>query len=165
MLSTPPFSNLFLISYTHQWRCTSELDRSVKLGRTTVTCEGYDYPDDPYVLAGRFEVIIITFGSHWTYCVFVYEKRQPSLAKSGADVIALGYLNDFKNKHSWPFWGSHFFHWLFLCSVSSINRLFMLHLAVEWNIPLRVQGITLLTNIIIIASARTKSFTLFLHFV
>ncbi|EGD75726.1 hypothetical protein PTSG_07842 [Salpingoeca rosetta] len=35
-----------------QWQCTAELDNSVKLGRTDVTCEGYDYPDDPYILAG-----------------------------------------------------------------------------------------------------------------
>ena len=35
-----------------QWQCSAELDDSVKLGRTDVTCEGYDYPEDPYVLAG-----------------------------------------------------------------------------------------------------------------
>ncbi|KAJ3258856.1 Store-operated calcium entry-associated regulatory factor [Boothiomyces macroporosus] len=36
----------------YQWKCTSELDEKVKLRDTTVTCEGYSYADDPYVLVG-----------------------------------------------------------------------------------------------------------------
>eukprot|EP00055_Hartaetosiga_balthica_P009564 m.38356 g.38356 ORF g.38356 m.38356 type:complete len:313 (+) comp6793_c0_seq1:125-1063(+) len=35
-----------------QWKCTAELDSDVKLGRTDVICEGYEYPDDPYILRG-----------------------------------------------------------------------------------------------------------------
>ncbi|KAJ3323477.1 Store-operated calcium entry-associated regulatory factor [Boothiomyces sp. JEL0866] len=35
-----------------QWECKSELDEKVKLRETTVTCEGYSYADDPYVLVG-----------------------------------------------------------------------------------------------------------------
>jgi hypothetical protein len=35
-----------------QWKCDAELDNNVKFGRLTVSCEGYDYPDDPYVLRG-----------------------------------------------------------------------------------------------------------------
>eukprot|EP00043_Microstomoeca_roanoka_P026893 m.12834 g.12834 ORF g.12834 m.12834 type:complete len:326 (-) comp7061_c0_seq1:1104-2081(-) len=35
-----------------QWKCDAEVDNSVKLGRTTVSCEGYEYPDDPFILAG-----------------------------------------------------------------------------------------------------------------
>jgi hypothetical protein len=35
-----------------QWKCQSELHHKYKLGETTVSCEGYDHPDDPYVLDG-----------------------------------------------------------------------------------------------------------------
>jgi len=35
-----------------QWACTANLADDVILGATPVTCEGYDYPDDPYVLDG-----------------------------------------------------------------------------------------------------------------
>merc|ERR1719201_315877 len=35
-----------------QWECKADLDSSVRFGETTVVCEGYDYPDDPFVLAG-----------------------------------------------------------------------------------------------------------------
>jgi len=34
------------------WECKAELDSSVRFGRTDVSCEGYDYPDDPYILEG-----------------------------------------------------------------------------------------------------------------
>eukprot|EP00158_Paraphelidium_tribonemae_P002040 Partr_v1_DN25064_c0_g2_i1_m51113 putative transmembrane protein 66 len=37
-----------------QWACHAapELPDGLKFGFTNVACEGYDYPDDPYVLAG-----------------------------------------------------------------------------------------------------------------
>ena len=35
-----------------QWKCNADLDNSVRFGQTIVSCEGYDYPDDPYVLKG-----------------------------------------------------------------------------------------------------------------
>jgi len=38
--------------YDAQWECKADLDKRVKFGKITVSCEGYDYPDDPYVLAG-----------------------------------------------------------------------------------------------------------------
>lgn len=33
-----------------QWRCEAEMDDAVKFGLLDVSCEGYDYPDDPFVL-------------------------------------------------------------------------------------------------------------------
>ncbi|RKO93951.1 hypothetical protein BDK51DRAFT_6720, partial [Blyttiomyces helicus] len=36
-----------------QWKCEAELDNRHKFGETVVTCEGYAYPEDPYVLAGK----------------------------------------------------------------------------------------------------------------
>ena len=35
-----------------QWTCTASLPEEFKLGSTDVICEGYDSPDDPYVLKG-----------------------------------------------------------------------------------------------------------------
>ena len=35
-----------------QWACTAELDDDFRLGVADVTCEGYEYPNDPYVLEG-----------------------------------------------------------------------------------------------------------------
>jgi len=34
------------------WRCEADLDSSVRFGETTVSCEGYANPDDPYILQG-----------------------------------------------------------------------------------------------------------------
>ncbi|KAL0246750.1 hypothetical protein GEMRC1_007957 [Eukaryota sp. GEM-RC1] len=34
------------------WECTSDLSSDVRLGKTEVYCEGYDYPEDPYVTRG-----------------------------------------------------------------------------------------------------------------
>ena len=35
-----------------QWECKADLDGTLRFGETTVVCEGYDHPDDPYILAG-----------------------------------------------------------------------------------------------------------------
>lgn len=35
-----------------QWACATELDGAFRLGVTEVACEGYEYPDDPYILMG-----------------------------------------------------------------------------------------------------------------
>jgi len=35
-----------------QWTCKASLPPEVKLGGTEVVCEGYDSPDDPYILKG-----------------------------------------------------------------------------------------------------------------
>jgi len=37
-----------------QWKCEAELDVGVRFGATDVTCEGYDFADDPYILQGRW---------------------------------------------------------------------------------------------------------------
>ncbi|CBQ71277.1 conserved hypothetical protein [Sporisorium reilianum SRZ2] len=33
-----------------QWKCSADLPRTMRLGRVEVSCEGYDYAQDPYVL-------------------------------------------------------------------------------------------------------------------
>jgi store-operated calcium entry-associated regulatory factor len=35
-----------------QWTCEADLDQRVKFGVTTVSCEGYSRPGDPYILPG-----------------------------------------------------------------------------------------------------------------
>lgn len=35
-----------------EWRCEADLDSSVQFDRLSVSCEGYAYPEDPYVLVG-----------------------------------------------------------------------------------------------------------------
>lgn len=35
-----------------QWTCTASLPEEFRLGSTDVICEGYDYPEDPYILKG-----------------------------------------------------------------------------------------------------------------
>ena len=34
------------------WKCESQLPSNLKFGKMSVSCEGYDYADDPYVLVG-----------------------------------------------------------------------------------------------------------------
>ncbi|XP_066473379.1 store-operated calcium entry-associated regulatory factor-like isoform X2 [Tiliqua scincoides] len=35
-----------------QWECKVELDNSYRFGKAVLSCEGYDSPDDPYILKG-----------------------------------------------------------------------------------------------------------------
>lgn len=35
-----------------QWECKSDMDNLYRFGSVEVICEGYDYPDDPYILKG-----------------------------------------------------------------------------------------------------------------
>jgi len=35
-----------------QWECKADLDTKLRFGPLAVSCEGYDYPDDEYILAG-----------------------------------------------------------------------------------------------------------------
>ena len=36
----------------YNWKCESQLPNTLRLGKVRVNCEGYDYPDDPYILTG-----------------------------------------------------------------------------------------------------------------
>jgi hypothetical protein len=53
-----------------QWTCTASLPEEFKLGSTDVICEGYDYPEDPYILKGSCGVeyrLILTDKGHQKY--------------------------------------------------------------------------------------------------
>merc|ERR1739838_742788 len=36
----------------YQWECKTDMDDSYRFGMIKVSCEGFEYPDDPYILAG-----------------------------------------------------------------------------------------------------------------
>ncbi|KAK7100194.1 store-operated calcium entry-associated regulatory factor-like [Littorina saxatilis] len=38
--------------YDIQWECKADMDNAFRFGAVDVTCEGYEYPDDPYILKG-----------------------------------------------------------------------------------------------------------------
>ena len=38
--------------YDVQWKCETDMDYAYRFGRISVSCEGYEYPDDPYILRG-----------------------------------------------------------------------------------------------------------------
>ncbi|CAI4217739.1 unnamed protein product [Parascedosporium putredinis] len=61
-----------------QWSCKAELPQELRLGSTEVICEGYDSPDDPYVLKGSCGV---------EYRLVLTEKGETS---AGAPIIPDG---------------------------------------------------------------------------
>lgn len=52
--------NVGFDGYDVQWQCTADMDAAYRFGRVEVSCEGYDNPDDPYILRGscglRYEI-------------------------------------------------------------------------------------------------------------
>ena len=42
-------SNVLLL---FQWECKTDMDNKYRFGTIEVVCEGYDYPDDQYILKG-----------------------------------------------------------------------------------------------------------------
>ncbi|KFP76374.1 Store-operated calcium entry-associated regulatory factor, partial [Acanthisitta chloris] len=43
--------------YDVQWQCKADLDNAYRFGQIEVSCEGYDYPDDPYILRGSCSLL------------------------------------------------------------------------------------------------------------
>ncbi|KAG9107234.1 hypothetical protein FRC07_008667 [Ceratobasidium sp. 392] len=42
------------------WKCEADLPSSLRFGRLSVSCEGWDRPGDPFVLRGEFQFISST---------------------------------------------------------------------------------------------------------
>lgn len=38
--------------HDYQWECVTQIPETLRLGKIEVSCEGYSYPDDPYILKG-----------------------------------------------------------------------------------------------------------------
>ena len=51
------------------WKCEADLNNNVRFGLTQVTCEGYNYPDDEYVLYGScgLEYSLVNIGGNNNY--------------------------------------------------------------------------------------------------
>ncbi|KAK5145493.1 hypothetical protein LTR04_001285 [Oleoguttula sp. CCFEE 6159] len=67
-----------------QWTCTAALPPEFKLGSTDVVCEGYDSPDDPYILKGscgvEYRLVLTDAGEE------KYGRGRPSgIYRAGAD--------------------------------------------------------------------------------
>ncbi|VDO52748.1 unnamed protein product [Haemonchus placei] len=43
----------------YQWRCVADMPADYEFGEIAVTCEGYDYPEDPYILKGSCGVKLL----------------------------------------------------------------------------------------------------------
>lgn len=41
-----------MLMLSFQWECKADMENAYKFGKVEVTCEGFDYPDDPYILRG-----------------------------------------------------------------------------------------------------------------
>lgn len=42
-----------------QWECKTDMSSKYRFGSIVVTCEGYNHPDDPYVLKGSCGVCFL----------------------------------------------------------------------------------------------------------
>ncbi|KAI6172089.1 Store-operated calcium entry-associated regulatory factor [Aphelenchoides besseyi] len=70
-----------------QWECQADMPREYQFGKISVSCEGFDYPNDPFILAGscglKYELDYSSAGVHggsylpkpstdnYTYLVYV----------------------------------------------------------------------------------------------
>ena len=65
--STIQCTNKGTDGFDSQWECSAELDEQFKFGETNVVCEGYDYPNDPYILIGScgVEYTLERTGARW----------------------------------------------------------------------------------------------------
>ncbi|XP_042727506.1 store-operated calcium entry-associated regulatory factor isoform X2 [Lagopus leucura] len=43
--------------YDVQWQCKADLEDTLRFGQIEVSCEGYNYPDDPYILRGSCSLL------------------------------------------------------------------------------------------------------------
>ncbi|KAK0769807.1 hypothetical protein LTR02_011488 [Friedmanniomyces endolithicus] len=77
-----------------QWTCSASLPDDFKLGSTDVICEGYDGPDDPYVLKGSCGVeyrLVLTDAGEQKYGRNAFERvyRQPSGRNAAGALFSL----------------------------------------------------------------------------
>jgi len=71
-----------------QWACSADMPAGYSFGRISVSCEGYDYPDDPYVLRGS--------------CGLEYELRYDSSAAGASPNTRPTSPYDPSRQHSTP---------------------------------------------------------------
>ncbi len=67
----------------NQWECKAEMDSAYKFGRLQVSCEGYDYPEDPYILRGSCGVsVFMASGCRYPARGDVYAPKETSYSSS-----------------------------------------------------------------------------------
>lgn len=66
-----------------QWSCTADMHPHFKLGSTQVLCEGYDHPDDPYILKGSCGVEYRLILTHWGEKKYDTRDGRPRTQSSG----------------------------------------------------------------------------------
>lgn len=81
------------------WECKASLPNGVTLGRVEVSCEGYDYPEDPYILKG-------SCGLEYTL--------------DGATTTHNSYDSSYHNDHYRPHYSSSYSSSSFMSSIVSI---------------------------------------------
>ena len=59
--------------YVLQWECKTDMDNAFRFGEVEVTCEGYDYPDDPYILKGSCGVSEYFASLAFVVCLVIRE--------------------------------------------------------------------------------------------
>jgi len=75
-----------------QWECKTDMDKAYKFGKVEVVCEGYDYPDDPYILKGSCGVeYMLETSSHKDSSSSYYSGMPYSSKKSSwmGDIIVI----------------------------------------------------------------------------
>lgn len=55
----------------NQWECKTDMDNAYRFGKISVSCEGYSYPDDPYILKGSCGVSIVLLQLTIECCVVI----------------------------------------------------------------------------------------------
>ncbi|EYC33987.1 hypothetical protein Y032_0001g19 [Ancylostoma ceylanicum] len=71
----------------YQWKCSADMPQEYEFGQVTVTCEGYSYPEDPYILKGS--------------CGLEYDLEYADTAYARKDVSRS------RTKSSWWSWFTH----------------------------------------------------------
>lgn len=80
------------------WRCDTDMDNAYRFGHITVSCEGYSYPDDPYILRG-------SCGLEYTIDL----TREGEQANRGAHYYhpeSRHYFHDSQSQSSWSWIGN-----------------------------------------------------------
>ncbi|KAJ3304953.1 Store-operated calcium entry-associated regulatory factor [Kappamyces sp. JEL0829] len=73
-----------------QWKCSAELNNDVRLGETTVICEGYRDREDPYVVAGSCSLeytLHTTFKDRWNSVLHKLKNPPGSERFEGTSVV------------------------------------------------------------------------------
>lgn len=79
------------------WRCEGQLNPQYKLGTTEVNCEGFNHPDDPFILAGSCAVeyqLIRENVPHWRSPIVTQTTTTTTTTTPTTPVINQSYQTD-----------------------------------------------------------------------